>query len=124
MKLPDQPELLECRLELGAEDAPLDLFERQQGRLHRRALRLALEVGTQACAQVAGAADVEHLLVTVAEEVHPGLRRRAAHERTLVAHTSLAGSSQGAQLGNATGSQLLRKPIRWIKDLGGRLRVG
>ena len=41
LKLPDQPELLERRLELGAEDAPLDLFERQQGRLHRRALRLS-----------------------------------------------------------------------------------
>jgi hypothetical protein len=124
LELPDQPEFLEGGLELGAEDAPLDPFDGEQGRLHRGALRFALEVGTQACAQVAGAADVEHLLVAVAEEVHPGPRRRAAHQRSLGVHTSLAGSSQGAQLGNATRSQLVRNTDQMDQDLGRRLRVG
>ena len=124
LKFSDQPELFERRLELGAEDAPLDPFEREQGRLDRRALGFALEVGTQACAQVAGTADVEHLVVAVAEEVHPGPRRRAANERTLAVHAPLAGSGESAQLGDAAGSQLLRELDEADEDLGGRLRVG
>ena len=39
-------------------------------------------------------------------------------------HTSLAGRSQGAQLGNAASSQLLRKSDQTNEDLGRRLRVG
>src|SRR4029453_8688144 len=107
LKPPDQPELLERCLELRAENAPLDPVEREQGRLHRGALGFALEVGTQACAQVAPTADVEHLVVAVAEEVHAGPRRRAANEEALAVHASLAGGGQGAQLGNSRGPQLL-----------------
>ena len=124
LKFPDQPELLECCLELGAEDAPLDPLEREQGRLDRRALGFALEVGTEAYAEVAGTADVEHLVVAVAEEVDTRPRRRAANERALAVHASPAGSGETAQLGNAAGSQLLRKLDQMDKDLGGRLRIG
>jgi hypothetical protein len=124
LKFSNQPELFEGRLELGTEYAPLDALEREQRRLDRRALGFALEVRTQACAQVAGTADVEHPVVTVTEEVHPGPRRRAAQERTLAVHTPLAGSGESAQLGNAAGPQLLRKLDETDEDLGGRLRVG
>ena len=124
MELADQTELFERRLELGAEDAPLDPVEREQRGFDRRALGLALEVGTKACSQVARAADVEHLVLAVAEEVHTGPRRCAADQRALAVHAALARSGQRAQVGYALGSQLLREPDQVEQDLGGRLGVG
>src|SRR4029079_5557508 len=61
----DQPHLLQCRLELGAEHAPLDPPEREQRRLDGGPLAIALEVRTKPRAQVPRPADVEHLFVPV-----------------------------------------------------------
>ena len=80
LELADQPQLLERGLELGAQHAPLDAVEREQGSLDRRTLALAAEVGAQPGAQVARTTDVEHLVVAVAEEVDAGPRRGAAGE--------------------------------------------
>src|SRR5215218_4900462 len=60
-QLPQQPQLLERSLELGADDAPLDRLDGRERRLDRRTLPLGAEVRAQARAQVACATDVEHL---------------------------------------------------------------
>ena len=58
-QLAQQAQLLERRLELRAGLAPLDLLQRAERRLDRRALPAAGEVRAQPCAEVAGAPDVE-----------------------------------------------------------------
>ena len=99
LELADQPELLERRLELGAQHAPFDPVERQQCRLDRRPLALAAEVGAQTDAQVTGAADVEHLVVAVTEEVDAGPSGRAAGERALVVDPALARGRERPEVG-------------------------
>ena len=82
LQLADQAHLLEGRLELRAEDAPLDAVERMQGRLDRRPLTVGAEVRAQARPQIARSPDVQHLVVAVAEEVDAGPGRSAvASER-------------------------------------------
>src|SRR5205085_1392651 len=89
LQLPDQPQLLERGLELGAEHAPLDPVECHQRRLNRRPLALAPEVGAKTGAEVTGPADVEHLSVPVTEEAdgwrarpcRAGARTAAGRER-------------------------------------------
>ncbi len=123
LQFADQPELLERGLELGAEDAPFDPLEGEERRLYGRTLAFALEVGAQAGAQVAGAADVEHLVVPVAEQVHARPGRCPADERALAVHASFARRGEGAQLGEAAGTQLLGEPDQPHEHLRGRLRV-
>ena len=98
LELTDQAKLLEGRLELGAQHAPLDPLERQQGRLDRRPLPLAAEVGAKASAQVPGPPDVEHLLVAVTEEVDAGPAGRTAGERALVVDPAFARGGERAQV--------------------------
>src|SRR4029077_2039779 len=65
----DQLQLLERRLELRAGHAPLDPLESTEGALDRGAQALRPEIRPQARVQVARLADVEHLVVSVAEVV-------------------------------------------------------
>ena len=90
LELPDQAQLLECRLELGTEDSPLDALEREQGRFDRGPLALAPEVGAQTGAEVAGSPDVQHLVVAVAKQVDAGPRRRSVGKRALGMDPALA----------------------------------
>ena len=82
-QLADEAELLERRLELRPELAPLDPLERAERSLDGRPLAVAREVGTQPRPQVARLADVEDGVVPVAEEVDARRRRRAGDERSL-----------------------------------------
>ena len=77
-QLAEQPQLLERRLELRAEHAPLDPLDRAERGLDRRPLPLGAEVRAQPRAQVAGPADVEHLVVRGRGR---GRRRAAAARR-------------------------------------------
>src|SRR5205085_4440820 len=99
LQLPDQPQLLERGLELGAEHAPLDPVECHQRRLNRRPLALAPEVGAETGAEVTGPADVEHLSVPVTEEVDAWPGGSAARERALVVDPALPRSGKRAQFG-------------------------
>ena len=83
-ELANQPELLERRLELRAEHAPLDPFGRAERRFDRRPLPVAPEVRPQPRSQVAGAADVQHLVAASAEEIDARPGRRAEREVALV----------------------------------------
>ena len=94
-QLAQQAQLLERRLELGAEHAPLDPLERAQRRLDRRPLPLGAEVRAQPRAQVPGPADVEHLVVAVAEEVDARLRRRAGRERSACPRAAAPAARRG-----------------------------
>jgi hypothetical protein len=94
LELPDQPQLLQRRLELGAEHAPLDPRQREQRGLDRRSLAIAPEVRAQTCAQVAGPADVQHLVVSVAKEVDARSARRPVGEAPLVVDAALARGRQ------------------------------
>ena len=123
-QLAQQAQLLEPRLELGAEDAPLDPLERAERRLHRRPLALGAEVGAEARAEVAGAADVEHLLVPVAEEVDARRRRRAGDEVPLAGEPPRARRGEVDELRHGRRARLLREPDQREQDLGGRLGVG
>ena len=123
-QLAQQPELLERRLELGAEHAPLDPLERAERGLDRRPLPLGAEVGAQPRAQVAGAADVEHLLVAVAEEVDARPRRRARDERALRREPAGARRRELDELGDRARTALLRETDQREQDLRRRLRVG
>src|SRR5262249_5121873 len=82
-ELAQQAKLLERSLELGALLAPLDPLERAESGIDGGALSLAREVRPQARLQVTGASDIEHLIQTVAEEVHAGPSRRLRDERPL-----------------------------------------
>src|SRR5439155_7321297 len=110
LQLADQAHLLERRLELGSGDVPLDPVERRQRRLDRRALAFAAEVGAKARAQIAGAADVEHLSVAVAKQIDPRARRSAVCKRTLAVDAALAGSAKRTQVGEMPRPELLREP--------------
>src|SRR4051812_3264956 len=94
------------------------------GGLDRRALAVAAEVRAQARAQVASAADVERLVVPVAEQVDAGPRRRALGEATLAVDAALARRRERAQLGQPPRAELLRKADQAHEHLGRRLRVG
>ncbi len=124
LELADQPDLLECGLELRAQDAPLDAVERQQRRLDRGPLALTSEVGAKTGAQVAGATDVEHLLVAVSKEVDAGPSGRAAGEGPLVVDPALARRRESAELGEPPGAELLRQPDQVHQHLGCRLGIG
>ena len=78
-QLADQAKLLERRLELRAEHPPFDPFERGEGGLDGRPLTIRAKVRAQSRAQVASTADVENLVVCVAEEIDA---RAAAVRRT------------------------------------------
>ena len=123
-ELAQQTELLEPGLELGAEDSPLDPLERTERGLHRRSLALGAEVGTEARAEVAGAADVEHLVVPVAEEVDARRRRRPGDEVALAGEPPRARRGEVDELRHGRRPRLLREPDQREQDLGGRLRVG
>ena len=93
-ELADQPRFLERGLELGAEHAPLDPLEREERGLDGGPLPLGAEVRAQPGPQVAGAADVEHLVVPVTEEVDARPRRGAEGERALAVDAPHARSGQ------------------------------
>ena len=80
-QLAEQAQLLQRRLELRAEHPPLDPLERSERRLHRRPLPAAGEVRAEPGPQLAGAPDVQRLVVPVPEHVDAGSRRRAGDER-------------------------------------------
>ena len=123
-QLAQQAQLLEPRLELRPEHAPLDPLERAERRLDRRPLPLGAEVRPQPRAQVAGAADVEHLLVPVAKEVDAGARRRTGDERALARQPACARRGEVDELRHRLGAALLGEPDQREQDLRRRLRVG
>src|SRR5437773_6274012 len=110
-KLPDQAQLLERGLQLGAEHAPLDPVECEERSLDGGPLALTAEVRPQPGADVAGAADVEHLAVAVAEEVHAGLRGGALGEGPLSVHAALARRGERAEIGEPRRPELDRKSV-------------
>ena len=99
-QLADQPHLLERGGELRAEHAPLDPLDRVERHLDRGPLPAALEVRAQPRAQVARLADVEHLVVAVAEEVDAGPLGRAVHEPPLAVHAPRPRRRQLLELGD------------------------
>ena len=123
-QLPEQTQLLERRLELGAQHAPLDPLERAERRLDRRPLPLAAEVRAQAGAQVTGAADVQHLVVAVAEEVDARPGRRARRQRPAAGQPPRPRRRQLDDVRDRRRPSLLCEPEQREQDLGGRLGVG
>ena len=123
-QLAKEPQLLEPRLQLRAEDPPLDPLERAERRLDRGPLALGAEVRAQPRAQVTGAADVEHLVVPVAEEVDAGPRRRAGDERALAREPACARRGEIDELRHRRGAALLGEADQRQQDLRRRLRVG
>ena len=122
-QLAQEPQLLERRLELRAEDAPLDPLERAERRLDRRPLAVGLEVRAQPGAEVARAADVEHLAVAVVEEVDARTRRRAGGEQALRRQPARARRRQLDELGDGRRAALLGEPDQAQEDLRRRLRI-
>ncbi len=106
-ELPQQPELLQRRLELRAELAPLDPLERAERGLDRRPLPLAREVRAQTRAQVAGTADVEDLAVPVAEEVHAGAPGRLCDQSALAVQSTRPRCGELREIADGTCPALL-----------------
>ena len=123
LELADQPQLLERRLELGTEDAPLNAFEREQRRLHRGPLALTPEVGAQAGAKIAGSPDVQHLIVAVAKQVDARPRGRSVRERALGMYPALTRRRELPQVGEMPCAHLLGQSDQVNEHLGRRLRV-
>ena len=122
-QLPDQAELLDRCLELGAEHPPFDPLDGRERSLDRRPLPVAAEVGAEACAQVACAADVEHRVVAVTEEVDAGPRRRTEGEAALVPDAPRPRRRERDELGDGACAALLCQPDQCEEHLRGRLRV-
>jgi hypothetical protein len=123
LELANQPQFLERGFELGAKDAPLDPFEREQRGLDRRPLALAAEVGAQPGPQVPRAADIEHLPVCIAEEVDPRPRGGAMRERAFVVDPPLRRCGEPAQIGEASRAELLGEPDQAQEHFRRRLGV-
>src|SRR5581483_11386705 len=109
-QLADQAELVERGLELRAGDAPLDPFERAERRLDRGPLAVGAEVGAEARAQVARAADVQHLVVRVPEEVDAGPLRGAEGEVALALRAARPRGRELDEVADRGGAALLREP--------------
>ena len=123
-EIANQAELLERRLELGAELAPLDARERSERGLHRGSLAVAREVGTQASPQVARLPDVQHRVVPVPEEIDAGRRRRAGDQRAARVQPPGARRRELDHLGERPRAALLREPEERDENLGRRERIG
>ena len=117
--LPDQAQLLERRLELGAGHPPFDPLGRGHSRFDRRPLPVATEVRAQARPQVARAADVEHLVVAAEEEVDAGAGRRAVGEMALVEQPPCLRGCKGREVGDRPRSAFLREADQGEQQLGG-----
>ncbi len=74
--------------------------------------------------QVAGAADVEHLVVHVAEEVDAGTLRRAEGEAALAMHAARLRRSELDEVCDGARTAFLRHADQPEQDLRGRLGVG
>jgi hypothetical protein len=123
-QLPQQPQLLERRLELGAELAPLDAFERAERCLDGRPLPLAGEVRAQPRTEVSRPPDVERLAVLVTEDVDARRARRLGNEGALHMQAPRPRSSQLGEIADRPGPPLLRQPDQREQDLRRCLRVG
>ncbi len=123
-QLPDQPQLLERCLELGAEHAPLDPLDGAERRFHLRPLPLGAEVRAQPRAQVARPPDVQHLLVAVAEEIDAGSRRCSEREVPLVEDASRTRRRERDEIGDGSCAALLREADQGEQHLRRCLRVG
>ena len=110
-QLAQQAQLLERGLELRAEDAPLDPLERAERRLDRRPLPLGAEVRPQPCPQVARAADVEHLVVPVAEEVDAGRGGAPATSERLPARRRARGAESSTSSATVSAPRSCASPI-------------
>ena len=117
--LPDQAQLLERRLELGARHPPLDPLRRGHSRFDRRPLPVAAEVRAQARPQVARPADVEHLVVAAEEEVDAGAGRRAVGEMALVEQPPCSRRRKGREVGDRPRAAFLREADQREQQLGG-----
>ena len=122
-QLADQPQLLERRLELRPGHAPLDALERSEGALDRRTLAVGAEVRAQAGTEVAGLADVEHLVVHIVEEVDARPLGSAEREASLAMHAPRPGGGELDEVTDRAGAALLRHADQAQQDLGRRLRV-
>ena len=122
-QLPDQAELLERGLHLGAEHGPLDAVDGGQRRLDRRPLPLRAEVRAQPRAQVARPPDVERLAPCAAEDVDAGARGRAEDQRALVVDATAPRRGEVDEVGDRARAALLREADERDEDLGRRLRV-
>ena len=123
LELADQPHLFERRLELGAQDAPLDALEREQRRLDRGPLALAPEVGAQTGAKIAGPSDVQHLVVAVAKQVDARPCGGAVRKCALGMDSSLARRRELSQVGETPRAHLLGQTDQVHEHLSRRLCV-
>src|SRR5439155_23277221 len=114
---------LERGLELGARQTPFDPLERSERALDGRTLPLRPEVRAEPGAQVASLADIEHLVVAVAEEVHARPLRRTECQVALPVDAAWPGGGQLDEILDRLRAALLGHADQAQEDLGGRLRV-
>ena len=122
-QLTKHAQLLQCRLDLVAERAPLDAGQRTECRLHGRPLALAAEIRAQARPQVSRTPDIERLVVPVPEDVDAGRRRRGCDERPLGMEATRPRSGELDEVGDRARAALLRESDQREQDLGSRLRI-
>ena len=123
-ELTDQPQLLEPRLELRAENGPLDPVERGEGSLDRWALPVGAEVGAKPGPKVPGPTHVERLTVSVAEDIDARALGGSEREPALGMHPACSGRRQLEDVRDGPRSALLREPQKVDEDLGRRPSVG
>ena len=87
-------------------------------------MAIGAEVRAQPRPQVTRAADVQHLVETVTEEVDPRYGRGAERQRALLVHAARARRGELAQVGDGRRSTLLGEADQPEQHLGRRLRVG
>ena len=122
-QLAEQAQLLERGLELRPEHAPFDPLDRAERRLDRGSLPFGAEVRTQPRAQVTGAADVEHPVRAVAEEVDARPGRRPGDEEALAGEPARPRRGEVDDVGHRPRAVLLREAEEREQDLRRRLGV-
>ena len=118
----DQPALEHERLELAACRDRVDPCDRCDEILHLLAL-VAVEVGPHARAQVLRFADVEDLIVPVAEHVDAGGARKVVRERDLREVRPAARAARMVELAERADAEVMADVEQPLEDLAGRLGV-
>jgi hypothetical protein len=121
---PDQLELAERGLELGARGRGLDALERRQRALDARRLPARAEVRAHAGTQIARLADVERLSPAIAHDVDARPGRQAGCEVPPRPRASRCRHRQRHDVLGRLGAALLREPDQAEQHLSGCERVG
>ena len=120
----NQAHLVECRLQLRPGLAPLDSRKRTKGCFDSGPLAPTREVRAEPRAEVAGAADVEHDVVAIAEEIDTRSGRCPGDERPLPVQPSGSRRGELDDVAHRSRAALLREADQRDEDLRCRLRVG